>query len=203
MVTARHDPPTRRVSGEEYLAFERASQTKHELIDGRIVAMAGASEAHSLIQSAVNAQLYLQTRGRRCFVYSSDIRVQVDDSHYFYPDLTVVCGRRLLAEGVKPDTLLNPTVVVEIDSPSTRFYDRHYKVVRYMGIQSLRHIVLVEQEVFAISLYTRAEGQNWTFVRSVGLESSITLSAIGCTLALADVYENVVFPPEDDVEEGG
>jgi Uma2 family endonuclease len=203
MVTARHDPPTRRVSEEEYLAFERAAQTKHELIDGRIVAMAGASPDHNFIQSNLIVALGTQLRGRNCVVVGSDMRVQVDEWHYFYPDVTIICGKYQFSNVQGVASLLNPTVVIEIASPTTWRRDVQEKLPRYNQIASLQHILIVAQDAPGVTVFTRTQSGDWTFTGAIGLESSLTLSAIGCTLALAEVYENVEFPPEDDASEGG
>ncbi len=203
MVTARHDPPARRVSEEEYLAFERVAQTKHELIDGRIVAMAGASPDHNFIQSNLIVALGTQLRGRHCVVVGSDMRVQVDEWHYFYPDVTIICGKYQFSNVQGVASLLNPTVVIEIASPTTWQRDVQKKLPRYNQIASLQHILIVAQDAPGVTVFTRTRSGDWTFTGAIGLESSFTLSAIGCTLALAEVYENVEFPPEDNATEGG
>ena len=102
---------------EEYLAFERDSEIKHEYVAGEIIAMAGASRRHNLIQTDTATILNLQLRDRACEVYPSDMRVKVGAlGIYIYPDITVVCGESEL-EDPEQDTLLNPTVIIEILSP--------------------------------------------------------------------------------------
>jgi Uma2 family endonuclease len=185
------------VSEADYLALERTSETKHELHDGVILAMAGASRAHNEIQANILLSLGAQVRGRGCRIYAGDLRVRVNVSHYFYPDVTVVCGKPDFTDFGGVDTLLNPTVVIEITSPSTSHQDHHYKLMRYMTISSLRQIALIAQDVPAVTLLTRTEADTWLYGGVIGRESTLTLTAIGCTLALADVYENVDLPPDE------
>ncbi|WP_245863671.1 Uma2 family endonuclease [Candidatus Viridilinea mediisalina] len=116
------------LSEAAYLERERVSTIKHEYYAGELFAMSGASEAHNLIASNVHASLYNQIRGRGCRIYPSDMRVKVAKTGlYTYPDLTLVCGQPKFADQVKRDTLLNPTVIIEILSPSTERYDRGVK----------------------------------------------------------------------------
>ena len=118
---------------EEYLAMERKAETKSEYHAGRIYALAGASESHVLIASNLVVSLGAQLRGRPCRVYASDMRVKVTTfGMYTYPDVVVVCGQGRF-EDTRRDTLLNPTVIVEVLSPSTEGYDRGRKFEFIVG----------------------------------------------------------------------
>ena len=109
---------------EEYLAFERKATTKHEYLNGHIVAMSGASREHNLITMNIGNQLYNQLMERECETYTSDMRVKIHETaSYTYPDVVVVCDEPRFEDDVF-DTLLNPTVIVEVLSPSTEAYDR-------------------------------------------------------------------------------
>src|SRR5947209_1452139 len=117
-------PAGQRLAPAEYLAIERAAEYKSEFFAGELFAMAGASPAHVLITSNVNRELGTQLRNCPCRVYSSDLRVKVSATGlYTYPDVAVVCGEQQFDDEHR-DSLLNPTLVVEVLSPSTEAYDR-------------------------------------------------------------------------------
>ncbi len=177
----------------EYLAFERASEEKHEYLNGEIFLMAGATGNHNVVQINTAASLHAQLRKRPCITYGSDMRVRVDDSGlYTYPDISVVCDPPEF-EGEDQDTLLNPTLIIEVLSPSTESYDRGRKFQHYRTLASLQEYVLVAQDSAHIERYLRQPGDEWLLADATGLDARIELASIGCTLALADVYEKVSF----------
>jgi Uma2 family endonuclease len=184
------------VTPEEYLTFERASPTKHEYFAGAVFAMSGVTRAHSLISGNLFAALHAQLRGRPCEPHASDMRVRVSETGlYTYPDVFVVCGEPEF-EDAEVDTLLNPTLIVEILSPSTEAYDRGDKFAHYRTIPSLREFILVSQDRPRIERFVRQEDDTWLLAETSGLEATVTLAAIRCELRLAEVYERVVFPRE-------
>lgn len=195
MAAERADYP--RMTPAEYLAFDRASEIKHELIQGYVYAMTGGSENHSLIAVNTSTSLRIQVRGRSCKVYNSDMRVQIDTDTYTYPDITVVCGESRLADRER-ETLLNPTLIIEVLSPSTERYDRGRKFQFYRQIESLRTYVLIAQDSPRIEWYVRDDDGRWQFNDAAGMDAHVDLSSIGCTLALAEVYEQVSFPDRPD-----
>ncbi|PDW04161.1 Uma2 family endonuclease [Candidatus Viridilinea mediisalina] len=181
----------------EYLEREQESVIKHEYYAGEIFAMSGASEAHNLIASNITAILHNQIRGRGCRIYPSDMRIKVEKTGlYTYPDITVVCGTSEFTDMMKRDTLINPTVIIEILSPSTERYDRGVKFQNYRTIASLKEYILVAQNTYHIERYVRSETQTWMLNEAVGIEASIMLASIQCVLVLADTYEMVDMPPE-------
>jgi Uma2 family endonuclease len=180
----------------EYLAFERASEIKHEYDHGEIFAMEGASEQHNLITVNVAASLHAQLRQRPCWVYSNDMRLKISARNYTYPDIIVVCGAPQIADE-QGDTLLNPTLIVEVLSPSTEQYDRGRKFQYYRTLASLQEYVLISQEQARIEHYVRQDNGKWLYTHHAGLDAALELPSIGCRLALADVYEKVTF---DDTE---
>lgn len=185
------------LSVQEYLELERESETKHEYVDGKIIAMAGASANHGLIMFGVGGALRQQLRGRGCYVYPSDLRVRIDAlGIYTYPDVTVTCSTPQFGEE-RPDTLLNPTLIVEILSPSTEIADRTTKFARYRRIPYFREYVLVAQDKPLIEHYVRQDNGTWLWSAIEGVEESIYLPTIDCTLALADIYDQVTFSPEE------
>jgi Uma2 family endonuclease len=181
---------------ESYLAFERESDTRHEYLAGEIFAMTGASENHNLITGNTLASLHTQLRRTPCRIYPSDMRLKVPAAGlYTYPDVTVVCGEPQFDEDEVPDTLLNPTVLIEVLSPSTENYDRGKKFQHYRTLESLQEYLLISQESARIEHYVR-QGEQWLFSDAYRLEDVVKLPSIDCILALADVYEKVTFEPE-------
>ncbi|MGQ9889013.1 MAG: Uma2 family endonuclease [Aggregatilineales bacterium] len=184
-----------RMTEAEYLAFERASEFRHEYFAGAVFAMTGASEAHNLIAANVLVSLRNQLRGRSCRVYIADMRVKVAATGlYTYPDLSVVCGEARFADN-KLDTLLNPAVIIEVLSPSTEAYDRGRKFQHYRQIETLREYLLIAQDSPRIERYLRRDDGAWLLTDAHGLDAALHLPAIGCALALAEVYEQVTFSP--------
>jgi Uma2 family endonuclease len=182
---------THTISEQEYLAFERASEIRNEYYNGRIYAMTGASLAHNLIVSNSVASLHGQLRRKPCRICSSDLRVHIPQTGlYTYPDLVIVCGEpQFLDDSL--DTLLNPTVIVEVLSPSTERYDRGMKFQHYRSIASLQVYLLIAQDRAHIERYTRQEGDLWLLQDAIGLPASVDMAAIEAVLSLADVYEKV------------
>ena len=179
----------------EYLAFERESETKHEYVAGEVFAMVGASRRHNLIQMDTGTSLNTQLRGRLCEVYPSDMRVKVGAlGVYTYPDITVVCGKVEL-EDAEQDTLLNPTVIIEILSPSTECYDRGLKFHRYQLIPSLRDYLLIAQDRPLVEHFTRDDAGRWILVQQAGSGEQIHLASLGCVLDLAEMYRKIEFDP--------
>ena len=178
----------RLLSREEYFALERRGEGKHEYAAGELVALVGASFRHNLIQTRVLASLYGQPRGRHCEVTPSDLRVAIGAlGLYTYPDVTVVCGEPQF-EDAEQDTLLNPTLLAEILSPSTESYDRGRKFQRYHLIPSFQEYLLIAQDLPLVEHYRRQPDDRWLLSTFEDLDGILTLDAIGCTLALADVY---------------
>lgn len=177
----------------EYLAFEAEAESKHEFVDGQVVAMVGASRKHSLITGNTQTSLNIQLADRPCEIYASDMRVHIDKlKSYVYPDLSVVCGEVQLLGGIF-DTLVNPNLVIEVLSPSTEARDRGRKFQLYRSIPSLQIYLLVLQTDAHIERYTRMGGGTWSLTDFDGLDAQVELPAIGCELALSDVYRKVTF----------
>ncbi len=183
--------PHRRISLEDYLAAERQAETKSEYLNGDVFAMSGASREHNLIVWNLSGSLYAQLRGRGCEAYVGDMRVHIPATGlYTYPDIAVVCGEPRFEDG-ELDTLLNPTLLIEVLSPSTEGYDRGKKAAHYRALDSLREYLLVSQEEVRVELLTRQEDGHWLLSEASRLEETVSLGSIGCTLRLADVYERV------------
>lgn len=118
----------------EYLAFERASETKHEYFDGEVYARSGASQAHNLIVANVIAALRPQIRGKGCQIYPSDMRVHIPATRsYAYPDVTIMCGEAQFRDDQR-DVLLNPAVIIEVLSESTAGQTARHNYTRWISV---------------------------------------------------------------------
>lgn len=180
------------VTEDEYLEFERHSDTKHEFIDGQVYAMAGASERHNLIVGNTYSGIHSHLRPRPCRVYPSDMRVKIEaSSQYTYPDISGLCGEPTYADNGR-DTLTNPLFIIEVLSPMTEQYDRGAKFLTYQRIVSLQDYVLVAQPKPRIEHFQR-EHRRWIYTLVEGLDTTLYLPSIDCTLTLMDVYEKVGF----------
>lgn len=186
-----------RYTAEDYLTLERTAPYKSEFHAGQIYAMVGASREHNLVSGNVFRELSLQLKSRPCEAYVNDMRVRAAQAkNYYYPDIAVVCGQPEL-EDKHGDTLLNPTLLVEVLSPSTEAFDRGGKFANYRKIPSLREYLLVSTHEPRIEHYVR-QGEAWLLTETEGLNATLVLEAIGCTLALGEVYDKVQFPPATD-----
>jgi Uma2 family endonuclease len=178
------------VTSAEYLAIERAATYKSEYRDGQIYAMSGVSRPHSLIATNLARHLANQLEGRECELHIAEMRVRIQRTgSYSYPDLVIVCGEPRMEDQVF-DTLLNPTLIIEILSPSTESYDRGVKFADYREIESLSDYVLVSQDKILIERFTR-QGDSWVLMVHNQAEGVLRLPSIGCDLALRDVYARV------------
>ena len=182
---------------EEYLAFERKAEYKNEYIDGEVVAMTGASRRHNLITINLGREISQQLKGRACEAYASDMRVRIPSKRmYTYPDVVVVCDEpQFEDDGL--DTLLNPTVIIEVLSESTERYDRFNKFAFYRTIEPLAEYVLVAQHEYRVEQYTKQPDGRWLLSDHRSLEDVVELASIQCTLTLREVYEKVILPPSD------
>jgi Uma2 family endonuclease len=133
-------------------------------------------------------------RGSDCRVYSSDFRVRVSKTRmYAYPDVSVVCGRPVLADE-RQDILLNPIVIFEILSPSTEKYDRGVKFQHYRTIDSLKGYILVAQDAVRVEHYTRCDDNTWTLGDHQTLQEELKIASIGVSLPLSRIYDRIELP---------
>ncbi len=191
----------KRYTAEEYFELERQAEYKSEFVDGEIFAFAGASEPHNLVTTNLTIALGSQLVGKPCKLYPGDMRVQLAKStRYFYPDVVIVCGEAEFVSGTR-DTLVNPTFVVEILSPSTKNYGRGEEFRRYRTLNSLQTYVLVSQHEPLVEVFERQEDERWMFSELSALDSMISFPSIRCELLLEKVYDKVDFEQaEQEVE---
>ena len=182
---------------EDYLDLERQSDIRHEFLDGFVYAMAGESPTHSTICFNLAGSLHAQLKDSPCRGFSPNMKVRAGEKGlYAYPDLMIVCGEPVFLDE-RGDVLLNPTVIFEVLSPSTEAYDRGEKFERYRThIETLRDYILVAQDHPRIEHRHRETDGTWTRSEVVGLEETLSLPSIDCTIQLADVYSRIKFTEE-------
>jgi len=190
---------------EEYLAIERASEERHEYADGRIFAMAGESDEHGDIWFNFATELRNRLKGTACRVRAQNTKVRSGPEpkmphqkagFYSYPDALVVCGERKFHDQYR-DVLLNPTVIIEVLSDSTEAFDRGEKFIRYRTwLPTLTDYLLVSQTRPVIEHYRRQPNGEWVLTTIEGMDATVQIAAINCSLKLAEVYDGVAFPAE-------
>jgi Uma2 family endonuclease len=187
--------PITKVTAEEYLALDRAAEFRSELLDGEMIAMSGGSMRHSGLKTNLAGEIHAALLGTSCQAFNSDLRVRVSSRMFTYPDLTIVCGKPLSADE-RQDVLLNPTVIVEVLSPSTEPYDRGVKFQYYRAIETLRDYILVAQDRISIEQFTPGEPHTWTLREYQTASETLLIESIGVSLPLAAIYNRIEFPSE-------
>lgn len=185
--------PRLRMTPEEYLTFERASETRHEYADGEIFAMSGGTYEHSLLAGAIARELGNALAERPCDVYGSDMRIKVAATRrFFYADVLVICGEPVFADE-KRDTIENPKVIIEVLSDSTERYDRGEKFAHYRRLDSLLDYLLVSQTQPLIDHFSRRGQGQWLF-SAAGPGEEVPLASIDCRLSVDRLYAKLFRP---------
>lgn len=186
--------PQHRYTLEEYLALERESEVKYEYWDGEIFAMSGGTLAHDLIMWNASNSLGTQLAGKDCRVFTDNMQIKVPAAPpYRYADGSVVCGTIAVERFNGADLLLNPILIIKVLSPSTEAYDRGDKFTHYKSIPSFREYLLIAQHRPHVTHYVKSDTGKWDYEEINDLGSSIYVTSIDCSLALADIYRDVEF----------
>jgi|SRR5215213_10123537 len=184
--------PNPRLTIAEYLALERASEIKHDYLEGEMFAMTGASRPHNRIVLNLGIDLDAQVQDRDCDVYVNEMRVRTPTDLFTYPDAVVSCWKARFDDSAL-DTLLTPVVIFEVLSHSTESYDRSTKLPHYQTIHSLAEIVLIAQDRVHVERWARQNG-GWRLIEEIeDLRKTLDLPSIDCKLPLARIYRRVVF----------
>lgn len=187
--------PKPKLSPVEYLAIEKKANYKSQYLDGEMFAMAVASRPHNRINENLSVEVGVQLKGGPCQALSRDQRVLVERTGLFtYPDLMIVCGPVETAQ-LDDDTITNPSVLVEVLSPSTERYDRGAKFRNYQQLTSLKEYVLVAQDEAVCERFVRQADGSWALVSFVGLNAVLEFATVPVKVALAEIYTGVEFPP--------
>jgi Uma2 family endonuclease len=185
--------PVTRLTEEEYLAIERAAAVRSEFFAGEMYAMPRGSASHSRLKKALLLEIENQLAAT-CESFDSDMKVKVAPSGlYTYPDLTIVFGTAQFLDSAE-DTLLNPSVIVEVLSPSTEAYDRGKKFKFYREIPSLREYILVAQDNVSVEVYRKDPGGNWGYCAYDTLEDVLEIASVNVRIPLARLYARVKLP---------
>ena len=185
------------MSVEEYFELDRNSKdARYEYIDGHVRMLAGGTINHATISANIIGILYGALRGRSCRALSSDAKVRLSESRYVLPDVSISCDERDRGE---IDVVHFPRVVIEVLSPSTEGYDRGEKFAHYRKCSTIQEYVLVNTQYPSIEVYRRAKDKFWTYhVFEMG--EDVELTSIDVHFPVDDVYENVIFPPDEGSE---
>jgi Uma2 family endonuclease len=192
MIAVREHFP--RFTPEEYFAWEEQQIERHEYIDGEVYAMSGGTIIHSQISSNFNRLLGNHLRGSGCRTLNSDARVSIlASSHYVYPDVSITCDER---DKTTPKYITYPCLIVEVLSPSTEAYDRGNKFKLYRRNPCLQEYVLVDAETMAIELFRKTDGESWQII-DYEPGDMVELVSVKLTFPMEQVYEDIVFTPEN------
>ncbi|HEX2630226.1 MAG TPA: Uma2 family endonuclease [Chitinophagaceae bacterium] len=180
------------ITPEEYLEMEANSTEKHEYHRGEIFTMSGASIEHNIIAVNINGLAVNPLRKKGCMLFGSDYRVHIPLEQLFtYPDFSIVCGP--VQESKYADNLINPSVIIEILSPSTKKYDRSGKFALYRSIRTLKEYLLIDSTSPWIELHTKQEDGRWILEEFRYSQERIHLSTVGITMCLKDIYQDISF----------
>ena len=175
------------LSRADYLQLDAQSDEKHEFLDGQVYAMAGGTFHHARVSGNIFAILRQALRGKPCQPMNSDMRVHTPSGLDTYPDVSVFCGEPELTDNQR--TLLNPLIIIEVLSPSTRDYDRVGKFTHYRSIAGLQDYLLVDPETVLVEHFHRLKRDEWLLRVYSSLEDSLTLDSIGVTVNIRAFYE--------------
>jgi Uma2 family endonuclease len=195
--TTMGEPAARgRASYEDYLALERATDRKHEWLDGQVFAMAGGTPEHSALSAAMIAELRRLAGRGPCVVHTSDLKLRVPRTKLAtYADAVVVCGEPVRDSG-DPNAITNPTIIVEVLSDSSERWDRGGKFRNYRAIESLRDYIIVSQHERSIEVYSRNAQGRWMLYEASGGET-VRVSALDGVLEVDEVYRGITLPAAD------
>lgn len=179
---------------DEYLALERASDTRYEFYNGEIFAMSGGSLQHDVITGNAYNALRAALQGKNCRVFTGNMQIKVPAAlPYRYPDVSVVCGPIQTERFNGNDLLVNPTLLVEVLSSTTEGYDRGDKFTFYKSIPNFREYLLLAQHRPHVAQFVRQPDGKWLHTEVNELGAGLYLPSLDCTLSLNDVYEGIEF----------
>jgi Uma2 family endonuclease len=174
--------------------MERRSEVRHEYVNGEIRAMSGEKPVHNRVAGNIYFRLETAFGDRPCAAYFEGIRLRVTPTQYRYPDVTALCGDAQF-DDENPQALLNPTLIVEVLSPSTEAFDRNEKFVEYWQIPSLTDYVLVAQDQYLVIHYARQSPTQWLLTVYTALTDTLTFASLDVSMSLSDVYRKITLAP--------
>lgn len=193
-MSARPSPRAPVVSLEEYLRSEAAAEQRSEYDDGQVWAMAGASRNHNQLVANVSAGLIGWLREKPCNSYATDMRVAIQRTRFYYPDVVVACDPEQYDEAHDPPSLLNPVAILEVLSPPTEARDRGEKFLWYQAIPSLREYVLISQWPRRIEYFLRGDDGAWAYHADAIDPRFLEVRSVGLRIPIDEVYNKVGGP---------
>lgn len=187
--------PKRKYTLEEYFELERSTNERFEFWNGDVFSMSGGSDQHDKIEGNTFLRLSLALNERECRVFTGNMRIKVPSlPPYRYADVSALCGQPIFEKIGGVDTLVTPTLIIEVLSDSTEAYDRGDKFTHYKSITSLREYLLIAQHRPHVTQYVKQEDGSWSYREVNDLSASLQLPSVDCVLELSGVYRNVTFP---------
>ena len=184
---------SRQMTLEEYLEFDYNAEGRYEYFDGEIVEMSGGSPEHSLLGNRIGFLLQRELIQKSCSVYNSEVQIKVPSlPPYRYGDVSALCGQPIYEDLGNQRLLVNPSLIVEVLSPSTENYDREEKFKAYKSIESLREYLLVSQAKKFITLYVKHNEKFWFQSEYVEGET-LKLESLDSELSVDEIYQGIVF----------
>ena len=178
----------KKISVQEYLQFERESREKHEFYRNEVFAMAGAGLRHNKIFSNVFGKLAYMLTGKPCQAYGSDLRIHIPQNTLFtYPDISIICGD-VLQSGEDSETAIQPTVLIEILSSSTKNYDRGDKFKMYRDIPTSKEYVLIDSETINVEVFRINTSGHWELEEYKNIAETLMISSMGINITLTEIY---------------
>jgi Uma2 family endonuclease len=183
---------------EEYFELDEASEIRHEFFNGEIFAMAGGTLNHNRIAQNVGFSLR-KSKKNHCDIFIENVKLEaIKDFYYPYPDVMMTCNPFDLREKNK---IAHPSLIVEVLSTSTEKYDKTTKLKKYKSIASVQYYMLVSQYEMSVELYSRVNDTLWSYEEFTEQNTIINFTKLDITLSLSDIYENIVFEKEDEIEQ--
>ena len=186
-------PALKYISIEEYLELEEKSPEKNEYYQGEIFAMAGGSFAHNQVVGNTIVDIGQFLKDKKCRIFPSDLKVHIEANSLFtYPDLSIICGKPEFWNN-RTDTVLNPSVIIEVLSPRTNDYDHGEKFMLYRNIPSLKEYILIASTEVRLEQYIKQTPNEWKFIEYKSAEDQITIPTINFSTLLQEFYRDVDF----------
>ncbi len=174
---------------EEYLEFERNAEDKHEYYQGEVFAMSGAKLAHNIATGNLYFGLRKRLEGKSCNPFNSDQRIYIPENSLFtYPDISIICGDILTKDNDELNAI-NPTVIVEVLSSSTRNYDMGGKFDLYRDIPTLKEYILVDSEAVKAYAFRINETGHWELEEYKRAEDTLEIKVLQLSIPLSEIYE--------------
>ncbi|OAB56973.1 hypothetical protein AY599_13595 [Leptolyngbya valderiana BDU 20041] len=182
---------TRYYTPQEYLELEEQSEDKHEYRDGEIVLMAGGTTNHNKIALNFCRQFPLSIGNIDYEVYLGEVKLWIPEyRQYTYPDVMVIEGEPIY-EGTGTTTVINPTLIVEVLSNSTRNYDQGDKFDFYRSLPQFREYLLICQYEYRVKQFSKTSENQWLLTEYRNPDDEIQLRAIAFQISLREIYRRV------------